>query len=99
MRWIDKLERKFGRFGIPNLTFIMVACYVIGYFMEVTGSPLISMFSLSPGMIIKKGQIWRLVTWILSSPRDTEVFWFVVAVFLFYIPIGRTLERTWGSFR
>ena len=31
MKFIDKLERKFGRFGIPNLTIYMIVCYVIGY--------------------------------------------------------------------
>ncbi len=29
MSWIDKLERKFGRRGIPNLTMYMVICYVL----------------------------------------------------------------------
>ena len=26
MKFIDKLERKFGRFGIPNLTIYMIVC-------------------------------------------------------------------------
>ena len=35
MKFIDKLERKFGRFGIPNLTIYMIVCYVIGYALSV----------------------------------------------------------------
>ena len=30
MRFIDKLERKYGKFGIPDLTIYIVICYVIG---------------------------------------------------------------------
>ena len=29
MKFIDKLERKFGRFGIPNLTVYIIGCYAI----------------------------------------------------------------------
>ena len=29
MNWIDKLERKFGRFGIQNLTMYIIICYVV----------------------------------------------------------------------
>ena len=31
MNWIDKLERKYGRFGIQNLTMYVIICYVVGY--------------------------------------------------------------------
>ena len=31
MNWLDKLERKFGRFAIPNLTVYLLAGYVIGF--------------------------------------------------------------------
>ena len=34
MSWIDKLEHKFGRRGIPNLTMYMVICYVLGYLLN-----------------------------------------------------------------
>ena len=31
MNWLDKLERKFGRYAIPNLTVYLLAGYVIGF--------------------------------------------------------------------
>ena len=31
MNWLNKLERKFGRFGISNLTMYLRAGYVIGF--------------------------------------------------------------------
>ena len=35
MKFIDKLERKFGRFGVPNLTVYIIGCYVLGYFLAM----------------------------------------------------------------
>ena len=31
MKFIDKLERKFGRYGIENLTMYIIISYVLGY--------------------------------------------------------------------
>ena len=46
MNWIDKLERKFGRYGIPNLTFYIVICYVLGYILMQFNPALLNMMSL-----------------------------------------------------
>lgn len=98
MRWIDKLERKYGRYGIPNLTVLIIVCYVIGYALEMMNSRLLSYLCLSPGLIMK-GQIWRLVTWIISSPGSSNLLLFFISIMFFYYPLGNALERTWGSFR
>lgn len=98
MNWIDKLERKYRRFGVHNLTGIIIGCYIVGYILENTNSALLPYFCLSPGLIMK-GQVWRLVTWIFSAPSSSNFLWFAVAILFFYYPIGNTLERTWGSFR
>ena len=98
MSWIDKLERKFGRRGIPNLTMYMVICYVLGYLLNALNPSLLSMLSLEPAMILR-GQIWRLVTWVIYPPQNGNFLFFVIAIFFFYYPIGNSLERTWGTFR
>ena len=98
MSWIDKLEHKFGRRGIPNLTMYMVICYVLGYLLNALNPSLLSMLSLEPAMILR-GQIWRLVTWVIYPPQNGNFLFFVIAIFFFYYPIGNSLERTWGTFR
>lgn len=98
MSWIDKLERKFGRRGIPNLTMYMVICYVLGYLLNALNPSLLSMLSLEPAMILR-GQIWRLMTWVIYPPQNGNFLFFVIAIFFFYYPIGNSLERTWGTFR
>ncbi len=98
MNWIDKLERKFGRFGVENLTMYVIICYVVGYFLAYFNPSLLSMLSLEPALILR-GQIWRIITWVIYPPSMSNVLWFVIAIVFFYYPIGTSLERTWGSFR
>ena len=98
MKFIDKLERKFGRFGIPNLTIYMIVCYVIGYALMIVNPGILNWLSLEPAYILR-GQVWRLVTWVLYPPSTSGVFWFAIAVLFFYYPIGTSLERTIGTFK
>ena len=98
MKFIDKLERKFGRFGIPNLTIYMIVCYVIGYALMIGNPGILNWLSLEPAYILR-GQVWRLVTWVLYPPSTSGVLWFAIAVLFFYYPIGTSLERTIGTFK
>lgn len=98
MKFIDKLERKFGRFGIPNLTIYMIVCYVIGYALMIVNPGILNWLSLEPAYILR-GQVWRLVTWVLYPPSTSGVLWFAIAVLFFYLPIGTSLERTIGTFK
>ena len=98
MKFIDKLERKFGRFGIPNLTIYMIVCYVIGYALMIVNPGILNWLSLEPAYILR-GQVWRLVTWVLYPPSTSGVLWFAIAVRFFYYPIGTSLERTIGTFK
>lgn len=98
MKFIDKLERKFGRFGIPNLTIYMIVCYVIGYALMIVNPGIMNWLSLEPAYILR-GQVWRLVTWVLYPPSTSGVLWFAIAVLFFYYPIGTSLERTIGTFK
>ena len=102
MKFIDKLERKFGRFGIPNLTVYIIGCYVLGYFLAMFAPGVLDMLSLDMSMVMK-GQIWRLVTWVIYPPSSVggtgNLVMFLLAIFFFYYPIGTSLERTWGTFR
>lgn len=96
MKFIDKLERKFGNRGIENLTIYIIVSYVLGYALMYINSSVLDMLSLNVSKILQ-GQIWRLVTWIIYPP-DTS-FLFLIMVALFYYPVSASLEHTWGSFR
>ncbi|MCD7884507.1 MAG: hypothetical protein LUI87_12500 [Lachnospiraceae bacterium] len=96
MNFLNKWERKYGRYAIRNLPAIMIALYVAGYLIEYLMPSLVSYLYLSPTMILK-GQVWRLITWVIIPPYSLDVF--TIITLYFYFSIGRTLEQTWGSFQ
>lgn len=96
MNWLDKLERKFGRFAIPNLTVYLLAGYVIGFGIMYLMPDMIGYLTLEPALILR-GQVWRIISWVLIPPT-TNVISLVFLVLLYY-SLGTVLERTWGSFR
>lgn len=96
MNWLNKLERKWGRYAISNLMRWLIGAYAIGFVLYQVNPSIISMVNLSPYHILH-GQIWRLVTWIFM-PTTTNLLSLIIMAFLYY-QLGTTLERTWGTFR
>lgn len=92
---LDKLQRKYGKYAIPNLTIVMLVTYVIGYILQFTG---LSYYLVLDPAAVLRGQIWRLVTWILSPPPVSSIITAALMLFVFY-QFGTILERTWGDFR
>lgn len=101
MNFLNKMERKFGRYAIQNLTKYMIGCYAIGYILLYAGNlfgfSITGYLTLSPYHILH-GQIWRIVSWLLIPPPTSNLV-FVLIMLLFYYSLGETLERTWGAFR
>lgn len=94
--FLNKLERKLGRFAIPNLIVWLLAGYAIGYALSFAAPGVLSFLTLEPHYILK-GQIWRLVTWVLMPPEQSLLF--AIIMMMFYYQLGQALERTWGTFR
>ncbi|MDE6699964.1 MAG: hypothetical protein K2K10_02975, partial [Acetatifactor sp.] len=93
---ISNFERKFGKYAIPNLSLILVMCYVAGYVLFLVNPNFMNYLTLDPYQILH-GQIWRVFTWIISPPSDLSVF--TLVMLFFYYSIGTSLERTWGTYR
>ncbi|MGN0252431.1 MAG: hypothetical protein ACI4EH_13890 [Oliverpabstia sp.] len=96
MNFLNKMERKFGKYAISNLSMYIIITYAAGYLIELLAPAVVSYLTLEPGLILR-GQVWRLVSWILIPP-DRLDFWTIIMLY-FYYSIGNTLERTWGTFR
>lgn len=96
---MSPFERKFGKYAIRNLSFVLVICYAVGYLLELfdRSGLFISYLTLNPYAILH-GQIWRLVTWILIPPSSGGLF-FTLLMLYFYCSIGTSLERVWGTYR
>lgn len=96
MNWLDKLERKLGRFAIPNLTVYLLIGYVIGFGVVYLMPEMVGYLTLEPALILR-GQVWRLISWVLIPPTTNLIS--LVFLVLLYYSLGTALERTWGSFR
>ena len=96
LNWLDKLERKLGRFAIPNLTVYLLVGYVIGFGIVNLMRDMVGYLTLEPALILR-GQVWRLISWVLIPPTGNLIS--LVFLVLLYYSLGTALERTWGSFR
>lgn len=95
MNFLNKLERKIGKYAIPNLSLYLILGYVLGYIMEFISPSVRDLLTLNPYLILH-GQIWRLVTWLLIPPSSFDLF--TIIMLMFYYSVGMNLERTWGTF-
>lgn len=94
--FLNKMERRLGRYAVPNLIVFLLGGYAVGFVLMHVAPSVLTLMTLEPYYILH-GQVWRLVTWILMPP-DTSIL-FTVIMMIFYYQLGQTLERTWGTFR
>jgi hypothetical protein len=95
---LDRLERRLGRFAIPNLTLILIAgqaALYVAWFLPQGIS--LDRIALDPAKILR-GEVWRLVTF-LFMPPTTDIIIFALFYFLLFHLFGTTLEHQWGTFK
>lgn len=97
MKFLNKMERKLGKFAIPNLTLFIIGGYVIGYIFTLLNAEMMTWLTLNPYYILR-GQVWRIFTWVLVPPSASNLLFTIIMLF-FYYSLGTNLERTWGTFR
>ncbi len=91
------LRRKLEKYAIPNLTLYLIICYGIGYLMQYLVPAGYQYLMLDPFLVLK-GQVWRLVTWILIPPDSSNIFFVLITLYLDY-SLGGLLERIWGTYK
>jgi hypothetical protein len=101
MNLLDKLERKLGRFAVPHVTIVLIACQVVVFVANLGPQrqgvqPISEMLALVPAAVLQ-GEVWRLFTFLVIPPASNVIFAFFFW-YLFYL-MGTALERTWGVFR
>ncbi|MCG8514492.1 MAG: rhomboid family intramembrane serine protease [Halanaerobiales bacterium] len=98
MKWLNWLERRFGKLGINNLIAYIVGITAFVYFLTYIdpSGRFLSRLVLIPSRVFR-GEIWRLITYVFIPPR-TSLF-FIAFVLYFYYMIGKGLENRWGSFK
>lgn len=98
MKWVYRLERKFGRFYIPRLMLVIIAGQAMVYLASQLSPAIQLMNRLSlVWPAVARGEVWRLVTFVFI-PQTTSPFGLILSLYFYYL-IGNTLENTWGGFR
>ncbi|MDE2038806.1 MAG: hypothetical protein KGO96_07965 [Elusimicrobia bacterium] len=95
-RWVDRLERPLRFLEIPDLAAFLagmnVLCAVLTYVKPEFPAQLL----LEPSLVLR-GQIWRMLTFVLVPPDLSALLLFFWLLLYFSYLSG--LERSWGSFR
>ena len=98
MNWLNKLERKCGRIGIPYLMYILSALMLAVFLVELVRPDLrISSYLYLDMGLVAQGQVWRLLSFLILPPSSSPI-WILFSLY-FYCLIGTLLEREWGTFK
>ncbi len=97
MKFLNRLERKVGRYAIPNLMLYMIVLYAAGFILDMVAPGVYIQWLALDVYQILHGQVWRLFTFVLQPP-SSNVFFILIELYLYY-SYGRALESMWGSFR
>lgn len=99
-KFLDNLERRFGRFAVPYVTETIIAVQVITFFyMTTSGEGFGAVYAklVLQGEIVKAGEWWRLLTF-FAIPPGVHILWAFFAWYLFWL-YGRGLDQEWGTFK
>ncbi|MBN1854907.1 MAG: hypothetical protein JW829_19390 [Pirellulales bacterium] len=101
MKFIARLEQRFGRFAIPNLTLIFIIgqalIYAIDYLRTSQGGdPVIGRIAFVPAHVMA-GEVWRIVTFLFMPPQLNPIF--ALIYWMVFNLMGTALENQWGIFR
>lgn len=99
MKFLNRLERKFGRFAIHNLMNYVVGLYLVGFVINSINPIFYMKWLMLDFTKIGQGQIWRLVTFLIQPVNnESNIIFLFFSVYLYYM-IGNSLENAWGAFR
>lgn len=93
---MDRLERKLGKYAIPQLTMLLVAAQTLFFLVLVAQPEMIKQMVYVPELALN-GEWWRFLTLLFIPPTSSVIFIFF-ALYFFYL-MGTTLENQWGHFR
>lgn len=96
MRFLNRLQRKFSRYGIDNLMIYITATMLLIYALETILRLPVSDFLYFKRDLIFQGQVWRLITFVFIPPTSSNMIFFILNLYFYYL-IGSNLEDAWGS--
>lgn len=105
-QFLNKLERKFGKYAIHDLTKYIIVLYCAGAALGLLfGRSFYYAYLSLDFEAILHGQVWRLFTYLIEPYGFSQGMGFILSILFFAIQVnlfmlfGRSLEQAWGSFR
>ena len=93
---LHRLERRFGRFAIHNLTWYLVGLTAAVFVLNLARPGFLEMLLLDPHLVFR-GEAWRLITFVFIPPEASPI-WILFALYFMWL-FGTALEAEWGAFR
>jgi membrane associated rhomboid family serine protease len=94
-RLLARLERRLGRFAIPNLTLWIVGGMALTFLLIYLKPEAFGLFVLDKSLAPK--QPWRFISY-LFLPESFQLIWVIFTLYWTWL-IGTNLENEWGSFK
>jgi membrane associated rhomboid family serine protease len=95
-RLLARLERRFGKYAVENLTFVIVGGMGAVFLVSMVQPDFERLLVLDLDAV-KHGQVWRLFTY-LFLPRSHSNLWILFMLYWVWL-IGSNLEAEWGAFK
>ncbi|MEC7486822.1 MAG: hypothetical protein VYE55_00790 [Verrucomicrobiota bacterium] len=102
MGMLNRLEKKFGSWAVPNVMLYIVISQLVVYALLLTGMMSFATMPLIPAAVIQEQQFWRLITFIIAPPYVPAgafgglflaIFWYILWM------MSGAIESAWGTFR
>jgi len=101
MKLLDKLERRFRRFAVPNVIVWIIACQIFLFLSAFFNLGALERLSFQPAAVFE-GEVWRCVTFLVMPPwipREGLGLLFLFFYWMILHMMSTALEATWGTFR
>jgi membrane associated rhomboid family serine protease len=98
-RLLARLERRLGRFAIPNIIAYIVGGMALVWVLARTKPEFLDAIALNMHAVAR-GQVWRLVTFLFVPPDSalSSPLWMMLSLYFTWW-VGSSLEQHWGSFK
>ena len=81
MNWMNKLERKFGKYAIRNLMFYIMILYGVGFVILNVNPEFYYLYLSLDAREILRGQVWRIFTFQINPPAY-NILYIMISMFL-----------------
>lgn len=101
MKFLNRLEKRFGLWAVPNVVLFLIIAQVFIYGMIVIGRVDYNSLLLIPNKVLE-GEWWRLLSFVIAPPTvPTGPLGAVFLAFFWYIfwMMSSALEAAWSVFR